>query len=500
MLFMTAPLAGNPYAKADSIFPPSIFHNVWQCFFLLSSGDLGVDIFFVLSGFLIADILIRDYAKNRLSAWMFLYRRFIRIFPAYFVAIVLYMVGATLAQADVDACQTNFWKNLLFVNNLVRPLLTAQEGDTTIGCMQHTWSIAVEFQFYLISPALVLWLVSANRSEWIRAFFPNYQASDDQDANQLRSLKIANLQSSGMESGQEFSQDSMHEGLLSNQDVQIASSNSVAVTASSDVKPMSTAELSASLTQNFQFKMICLVLIGLLSLAIQAIIYVLNSYTRSMRYNMIVFFDDYVYVRTYCRVAPYLAGIACAVYFHAFGKAELNTNQQAVTEFDETGLKTDSCWNRDSIALMVTLAINIVLAYFGPATKSSIEQLDVMDLFASDQIFLGFFARVIFGCCLAYQVYLCLMGRGQLLNHFLSSAFWLPFARLSYSAYLIQFIIMSWLFTWKSHLPSLAFNPDWSTAQAYFVSLLMILAANACIFLFAIPSYLLIEKTFMRLR
>jgi peptidoglycan/LPS O-acetylase OafA/YrhL len=93
-----------------------------------------------------------------------------------------------------------------------------------------------------------------------------------------------------------------------------------------------------------------------------------------------------------------------------------------------------------------------------------------------------------------------LVARGQLLNRFLSSPVWLPFARLSYSAYLMQFMIMSWLFTWKSHFASLSFNPDWSAGQAFGVALLMMICSNTIVFVCVIPCHLLIEKTFMRLR
>jgi peptidoglycan/LPS O-acetylase OafA/YrhL len=489
MLLLAVPLNGNPYAKADSILSPTSSLKVWRYLLLISSGDLGVDIFFVLSGFLIADILIRDLAKRRLSAGTFLRRRFIRIVPAYFFTILVYMAGATLVDTDADGCRKNWWKNLLFVNNMVRPLLTKQADDSSSACVPQTWSIAVEFQFYLISPALMLWLVSAPAAEWRRAFWPWQNEGDASNAGKRGDMTL---------------------GLMANA-INDSSSSAFPPTAHEPFAPLTADELSTALATNFRWKMAGLVVLGLCSLTIQAILYATNVESRGNLFSMLVFLDDYVYVRTYCRVVPYLVGIACAVYFHAFGKREISTyvpaSENQADEFAspyaswyQRALKYAGGWDLDSSALLLTLGVNVVFSYLGPGTKGSVEQDPAFDIFTADQIFLSFFARVAFGCCLGYQVYLCLVGRGQLLNRFLSSRIWLPFARLSFSAYLMQFAIMSWLFQLKSLVPALAFDPAWNSLQAYCAALVTIVAFTCLIFVLVVPSYLLIEKTCMRLR
>jgi peptidoglycan/LPS O-acetylase OafA/YrhL len=465
MMLMTGPL--TPYSHIDSLLPPQTATDVWNYLVFVSSGDMGVDIFFVLSGFLIADILIRDFAKRRLSAWTFLYRRFVRIVPAYFVVILFYMLGATLEEYDTEGCRANWWKNVLFVNNVVSPLLIHVPDDTTSACIPQTWSIAVEFQFYLISPALILCMMSASTSEWRRAFAFGSSPSVSHDAE---SPYVA-----------------LHDRTTSAEASQISS------------EPLTAAEVSACIAHHFGRKMLGLIAIGVLSLSIQAILYATHLNFRDNQILFYVYTTNHAYVRTYCRVSPYLAGIACALYFHAFGKDELKRTLAAAVDEASNDSSLFSRFDRNSCIIFVTVVVNIVVAYLGSGLKSLITGQPT-DLLSAGQLFLSFFSRLIFGCCLAYQVYLCLVGRGQLLNRILSSELWLPFARLSYSVYLTQFIFISWFFTWKSHIPSLAFHSDWSSGQAYIATLLVLLVFTVLMFAMVSPLYLLVEKTCMRLR
>jgi peptidoglycan/LPS O-acetylase OafA/YrhL len=460
MLFVSGLVWVNPFSSKSSVLTPAQVDSVNAYLFLVSGGDLGVDIFFVLSGFLIADILIRDFAKHRVCAWSFLYRRFLRIVPAYAVTIVLYLVGATLSSTDSEACQKYWWQNLLFLNNVL------VSGDIK-NCVPQAWSIAVEFQFYLISPMLMLWLVSASHQDWIRAFVPRRFASSMAQSSSLQA------------------------------DHQLIQPLSDALDESES--PLSADELAQSLANNFRYKMGGLSALGLLSLIIQAIIYIANYRDRSNP----LFYFQVVYPRMWCRMIPYLAGIGMCLYYHAFGKAEAKANrlEASVDQASDQGVLSGlmSSWNRDSTALLVTVIANVVVAHFGAGDKN-VWEMKPQDFFAADQLFFAFFTRVIFGCGVAYQVYLCLAGRGQLLNRFLSSKLWLPFARLSFSAYLFQFIFFGWFFTLKSQLSVLDFNSSWSGGQAYVAVLLVMLLCQLFIFVLATPVYLLIEKTFMRLR
>jgi len=124
---------------------------------LSASGWVGVDLFFVLSGFLITGLLLdaRERAGGLRRFWG---RRALRILPlAYlFLAVVFFspVWGAESWHAGVTAEQAWFW---LYANNwlaLARPGLDH-------GVLGHFWSLAIEEQFYLVWPLVVFWVSPA---------------------------------------------------------------------------------------------------------------------------------------------------------------------------------------------------------------------------------------------------------------------------------------------------------------------------------------------------
>jgi peptidoglycan/LPS O-acetylase OafA/YrhL len=118
-----------------------------------NSTWIGVDLFFVLSGFLITGILLD--AKGRASYFRSFYaRRTLRIFPIYYLLLaVLYFVLPWFGHALKGTAAKHsawFW---LYGSNI----LTARSGwpDRPVA---HLWSLSIEEHFYLLWPALVLWL------------------------------------------------------------------------------------------------------------------------------------------------------------------------------------------------------------------------------------------------------------------------------------------------------------------------------------------------------
>jgi peptidoglycan/LPS O-acetylase OafA/YrhL len=114
-------------------------------------GWIGVDLFFVLSGYLITGILIRMrdkpyYFRN------FYARRALRIFPAYYLMLMLIFLGAGL-QGNFAVIRDMPWF-LFYVQNWMT--LFGHGGSAWNG-VSHLWSLAVEEQFYLLWPLLV-WL------------------------------------------------------------------------------------------------------------------------------------------------------------------------------------------------------------------------------------------------------------------------------------------------------------------------------------------------------
>jgi peptidoglycan/LPS O-acetylase OafA/YrhL len=116
-----------------------------------SLGIWGVRLFFVLSGFLITGILLRARHNIRgehgvLTASRHFYlRRFVRIFPVYYLVLAL----TTLADF-ADSRRTIFW-HLAYLSNLLFVVHPAVNGP-----FDHLWSLSVEEQFYLIWPWIVL--------------------------------------------------------------------------------------------------------------------------------------------------------------------------------------------------------------------------------------------------------------------------------------------------------------------------------------------------------
>lgn len=94
---------------------------------------MGVDVFFVLSGFLIGYILLKECEAHDgdLDTWGFLRNRFLRLWPALFVIMLLHLAG-NIGELGVANALTIFVSNLLFIVNFT--------GEFT-----HLWTIAVEF-------------------------------------------------------------------------------------------------------------------------------------------------------------------------------------------------------------------------------------------------------------------------------------------------------------------------------------------------------------------
>ena len=118
-------------------------------------GPLGVDGFFVLSGFLITTLLLREYRKyGRISLKAFYTRRFFRIIPVYLFTILLYGVAAVSIHNSLKIAQFKAslpW--LLSFMEEYRPVATAG------NIMGHAWSLGVEEKFYVFWPLLVVLMI-----------------------------------------------------------------------------------------------------------------------------------------------------------------------------------------------------------------------------------------------------------------------------------------------------------------------------------------------------
>jgi peptidoglycan/LPS O-acetylase OafA/YrhL len=124
-----------------------------------SGGFIGVDVFFVISGYLITGILYREQQKGKLSLASFFERRVRRIFPALFVMLgVTSLVAAfVLLPPDFESFCKSLGAASLSVANIH---LYSEAGyfneASELKPLLHTWSLAVEEQFYLLWPLLLI--------------------------------------------------------------------------------------------------------------------------------------------------------------------------------------------------------------------------------------------------------------------------------------------------------------------------------------------------------
>jgi peptidoglycan/LPS O-acetylase OafA/YrhL len=126
-----------------------------------SGGFLGVDIFFVISGFLITSILVREAEERRFSIIGFYYRRVRRIFPALFALLLVVTIAAVvlLAPADLARYGRSLVATTVFASNIAFFRETGYFDTSSLEKpLLHTWSLAVEEQFYVVWP-LLLWTV-----------------------------------------------------------------------------------------------------------------------------------------------------------------------------------------------------------------------------------------------------------------------------------------------------------------------------------------------------
>ena len=121
-------------------------------------ASLGVLAFFVLSGFLITWLLIQEEeTSGGISLKNFYIRRSFRIFPAYYAYILILVVLLFLARKPLPP-SGQLISCLFYVNNYYQAIV----GDPNTG-LSHTWSLAIEEQFYLLWPMLFIALRSNHR-------------------------------------------------------------------------------------------------------------------------------------------------------------------------------------------------------------------------------------------------------------------------------------------------------------------------------------------------
>ena len=156
--------------RALAVFPVVFFHAGFELF---EGGFVGVDIFFIISGYLITSIIIRELKNHSFSLINFYERRARRILPAlffviFFVTILSYIF---LSRSELGAYFKSIVSTLFFYSNFYFWKTTPYfNSESELEPLLHTWSLSIEEQFYLIFPVTLLFIFKYFR-KYILFFF-----------------------------------------------------------------------------------------------------------------------------------------------------------------------------------------------------------------------------------------------------------------------------------------------------------------------------------------
>ena len=142
--------------RAIAVVPVILFHAGFETF---SGGFVGVDVFFVISGYLITSIILAELEQGKFSIVNFYERRARRILPALFLVMLVCIPFAWLWLLPSD--MKDFSQSLVAVAVFASNILFWRESgyfDTAaeLKPLLHTWSLAVEEQYYVLFPLFLM--------------------------------------------------------------------------------------------------------------------------------------------------------------------------------------------------------------------------------------------------------------------------------------------------------------------------------------------------------
>ncbi|MFN2501635.1 MAG: acyltransferase family protein [Pyrinomonadaceae bacterium] len=129
---------------------------------LINGGQIGVDVFFVLSGFLITTLLWQEHEKyGHISLKNFFIRRVLRLMPALTLLLSVFgaYIIATKSGGELKDSAFSMLYALLYVSDFALAL-----GYSDLGALSHTWSLAIEEHFYLLYPPILVFFLAKKMS------------------------------------------------------------------------------------------------------------------------------------------------------------------------------------------------------------------------------------------------------------------------------------------------------------------------------------------------
>ncbi|KAB1231353.1 acyltransferase family protein [Chryseobacterium viscerum] len=143
------------FLRAISVIAVLFYHFKFSFF---QGGFIGVDVFFVISGYLMTRIILTGFEKNNFKYWDYLQKRINRIVPALLVMITFFaIIVYFLLPTQFIPYTKSYFSSSMFFSNIYYYLNTGYfDGNSQFNFLLHTWSLSVEWQFYLIYPLILL--------------------------------------------------------------------------------------------------------------------------------------------------------------------------------------------------------------------------------------------------------------------------------------------------------------------------------------------------------
>lgn len=154
--------------RAISVMLVIFNHLGWSVF---SGGFIGVDVFFVISGYLITSIVYKEILAGEFSFTGFYKRRVLRLAPAYFIVLIAVTIASIVVMLPAEIL--NYFKSVAYSTAFMANFYMWREVGGYFGSnadvipLLHLWSLAVEEQFYIFWPFVLLLLVKCFRKPFI---------------------------------------------------------------------------------------------------------------------------------------------------------------------------------------------------------------------------------------------------------------------------------------------------------------------------------------------
>jgi peptidoglycan/LPS O-acetylase OafA/YrhL len=153
--------------RAIAVLSVLLFHYHIGAF---TGGYIGVDIFFVISGYVIAGSILNDIEENRFSIVNFYFKRIRRIFPALAATIGVVSIASAIILLPTDL--VNYSRSVSWASAFLSNIYFWRESgyftaEAQTKPLLHTWSLAVEEQYYIFAPLAFYFVYRFGRGKWL---------------------------------------------------------------------------------------------------------------------------------------------------------------------------------------------------------------------------------------------------------------------------------------------------------------------------------------------